>query len=579
MRFKENRSGRKDRLIATLPHIRIQVKRAGTVRNSSLSLAALGLGLHLAWILCTSLGSLSIVPGASLPGFEALAGQGASPVFVAAMASQALVLLAAGAFSADDPGFFGGRPAAIAASVALAAGTAAVFVVDLSGISSGALPLLGAAVIGIACAVLLLFWGIAFSRMDLPSIVLNISCAMAVAVIIFCCLDNFVVGLHDSWTPGSWTLAVLPLLEAPCALLSGASRGASETPDAPAFPLRRGKFGTMLAVSMALFGIALGLLKIIATPGILSNGNDDFKVVALVLACLCVPVLLLLPLPRGEKRGSRWDLMLRPLLVVVAIAAFAGPLLLEGSPAPALFLLIACYLYVEAILWSLLAGPSREYRLPPVFLVGIGRGALSFGALCGILLAANTPLIDNLPAGVAGGAVVCIFAIGYVLNPRIDIARRDALASQATDGAPSGKDAVSTGTASASATLMGAAGLPGAPSTAASGGSPGELPTSADGTTASAATPGIPSARTDADAYWRACESIARDNGLSSRQTEVLYLLARGHNAAYIHDKLRITLSTAKTHIYRIYKKLGVHNQQEILEIVEKVLAEKDARA
>lgn len=579
MRFKENRSGRKDRLIATLPHIRIQVKRAGTVRNSSLSLAALGLGLHLAWILCTSLGSLSIVPGASLPGFEALAGQGASPVFVAAMASQALVLLAAGAFSADDPGFFGGRPAAIAASVALAAGTAAVFVVDLSGISSGALPLLGAAVIGIACAVLLLFWGIAFSRMDLPSIVLNISCAMAVAVIIFCCLDNFVVGLHDSWTPGSWTLAVLPLLEAPCALLSGASRGASETPDAPAFPLRRGKFGTMLAVSMALFGIALGLLKIIATPGILSNGNDDFKVVALVLACLCVPVLLLLPLPRGEKRGSRWDLMLRPLLVVVAIAAFAGPLLLEGSPAPALFLLIACYLYVEAILWSLLAGLSREYRLPPVFLVGIGRGALSFGALCGILLAANTPLIDNLPAGVAGGAVVCIFAIGYVLNPRIDIARRDALASQATDGAPSGKDAVSTGTASASATLMGAAGLPGAPSTAASGGSPGELPTSADGTTASAATPGIPSARTDADAYWRACESIARDNGLSSRQTEVLYLLARGHNAAYIHDKLRITLSTAKTHIYRIYKKLGVHNQQEILEIVEKTLAEKDARA
>lgn len=519
------------------------------------------------------------MPGGSLPGFDVIGGQGASPLFVAAMASQALVLLAAGAFAPDEPGVFGGRTAAIAASIALAVGTAAVFVASPSTQAGAALPMLGAGVIGVACAVLLLFWGIAFSRMDLPSIVLNISCAMAVAAIVFCCLDSFVLGSRLGWTPGSWVLAALPLLEAPCALLGGAARSDEKLFDAPAFPLRQGKFGTMLAVSMALFGIALGVLKIVAAPGILAIGNDDFKIAALALACLCVPVLLVLPLPRGDKRGSRWDLMLRPLMVVVAVAAFAGPLLLESSPAPALFLLLTCYLYVEAILWSLLAGLSREYRLPPVFLVGIGRGALSLGVLCGILLAENTSLISGLPAGVAGGAVVCVFAVGYVLNPRIDIARRDALASQATDGAPSGKDAVSTGTASASATLMGAAGLPGAPSTAASGGSPGELPTSADGTTASAATPGIPSARTDADAYWRACESIARDNGLSSRQTEVLYLLARGHNAAYIHDKLRITLSTAKTHIYRIYKKLGIHNQQEILEIVEKTLAEKDARA
>lgn len=533
------------------------------------------------------------MPGGSLPGFDVIGGQGASPLFVAAMASQALVLLAAGAFAPDEPGVFGGRTAAIAASIALAVGTAAVFVASPSTQAGAALPMLGAGVIGVACAVLLLFWGIAFSRMDLPSIVLNISCAMAVAAIVFCCLDSFVLGSREGWTPGSRVLAALPLLEAPCALLGGAARSDEKLFDAPAFPLRQGKFGTMLAVSMALFGIALGVLKIVAAPGILAIGNDDFKIAALALACLCVPVLLVLPLPRGDKRGSRWDLMLRPLMAVVAVAAFAGPLLLESSPAPALFLLLTCYLYVEAILWSLLAGLSREYRLPPVFLVGIGRGALSLGVLCGILLAENTSLISGLPAGVAGGAVLCVFAVGYVLNPRIDIARRDALAGQRADdgrvsagrsdaGAgsnPSGAsignatDAIDTRSAGDARFAYDARSAEGARTAGGASPTPPTSPSSAQKrsiSTAAAST--AAAANADVDAYWRACSAIARESGLSRRQTEVLYLLARGHNAAYIQDKLRITLSTAKSHIYRIYKKLGIHTQQELLEIVERKL-------
>ena len=66
-----------------------------------------------------------------------------------------------------------------------------------------------------------------------------------------------------------------------------------------------------------------------------------------------------------------------------------------------------------------------------------------------------------------------------------------------------------------------------------------------------------------------ACERIAGRYLLSQRQTEVLYLLARGHTAGYVQDKLCISLSTAKSHIYNIYKKLDIHKQHELLAMVE----------
>lgn len=65
------------------------------------------------------------------------------------------------------------------------------------------------------------------------------------------------------------------------------------------------------------------------------------------------------------------------------------------------------------------------------------------------------------------------------------------------------------------------------------------------------------------------CEAIADRYLLSRRETEVMFLLARGHNAAYIQEKLYISRSTAKTHISHIYRKLDIHNQQELLAMVD----------
>ncbi|MEA5020040.1 MAG: helix-turn-helix transcriptional regulator [Gordonibacter sp.] len=72
---------------------------------------------------------------------------------------------------------------------------------------------------------------------------------------------------------------------------------------------------------------------------------------------------------------------------------------------------------------------------------------------------------------------------------------------------------------------------------------------------------------------WRGlaetCCFVAEENGLTSRECDVLVLLARGYNQERIAQKLYISQSTAKTHSYNIYRKLGIHSQQNIIDLIE----------
>lgn len=46
-------------------------------------------------------------------------------------------------------------------------------------------------------------------------------------------------------------------------------------------------------------------------------------------------------------------------------------------------------------------------------------------------------------------------------------------------------------------------------------------------------------------------------------------MLARGHNGYHIRDELGLSYNTVKTHVQRIYRKLDVHSQQELIDLVE----------
>nr|WP_269090200.1 helix-turn-helix transcriptional regulator [Adlercreutzia muris] len=65
------------------------------------------------------------------------------------------------------------------------------------------------------------------------------------------------------------------------------------------------------------------------------------------------------------------------------------------------------------------------------------------------------------------------------------------------------------------------------------------------------------------------CRDAAAAFGLTERETEIFMLLARGRDVGYIEKTLFISRNTVNTHRKNLYRKLGIHTQQELLSLIE----------
>ena len=65
------------------------------------------------------------------------------------------------------------------------------------------------------------------------------------------------------------------------------------------------------------------------------------------------------------------------------------------------------------------------------------------------------------------------------------------------------------------------------------------------------------------------CARLVKRCKLSPREAEVLTWAAQGRNAKAIAEKLFISESTTKTHMSNIYRKAGVHSQQELIALLD----------
>lgn len=63
-------------------------------------------------------------------------------------------------------------------------------------------------------------------------------------------------------------------------------------------------------------------------------------------------------------------------------------------------------------------------------------------------------------------------------------------------------------------------------------------------------------------------ETLAREHDLTAREKDILVLIARGATVAETAQKLTISENTVKTHVKRVYGKLGVHSKQEVIDMV-----------
>lgn len=66
------------------------------------------------------------------------------------------------------------------------------------------------------------------------------------------------------------------------------------------------------------------------------------------------------------------------------------------------------------------------------------------------------------------------------------------------------------------------------------------------------------------------CSLLGERFGLTERETEIFAMLARGRNGQVIREHYVVSRNTVKSHIKHIYQKLGVHSQQELIDLVEK---------
>ena len=67
----------------------------------------------------------------------------------------------------------------------------------------------------------------------------------------------------------------------------------------------------------------------------------------------------------------------------------------------------------------------------------------------------------------------------------------------------------------------------------------------------------------------RLCEKIQRDFGLTDREGEILYLLYQKRSRKKIAELLTVAPSTVQGHIDHIYKKMGIHKRDELVEFID----------
>lgn len=195
----------------TFPRISITVDDdRGMGTQGELSVLSLGFGIHQAWIYTAMFGTNSIFEAQAPTIFSNFAESPVSLVFLISIVVFGLSLLFAAITDQKFLRFYTAKRVLMGAAVLTALGTFAVFASSAPGAVGIVATVFAGVATGIGSALLLLFWGTAYSRYGAATIVMNTAVAIVIAVAIYS------VALHVVPSPFSGILtACLPLLELP----------------------------------------------------------------------------------------------------------------------------------------------------------------------------------------------------------------------------------------------------------------------------------------------------------------------------------------------------------------------------
>lgn len=69
-------------------------------------------------------------------------------------------------------------------------------------------------------------------------------------------------------------------------------------------------------------------------------------------------------------------------------------------------------------------------------------------------------------------------------------------------------------------------------------------------------------------------DQVANEHSLTPREREVMGMLAEGYTRAYIREALEVSDGTAKAHIAHVYAKLGIHHKDDLLDYIDRRVAQ-----
>ena len=501
-----------------------------------------------------------------------------------------------------------------------------IFSGDASGLQF-AFTILSGLLTGFGSAILLMSFGVSYSTCDSLSNIISFASSIIVSALLYVGL----ITADSSWPPISAILTVAaPLVECLCLNIGSVKNVDTLSFYDITLPVKTVPFALHICLPSLIYGIVLGLIR---NTAIFATSANDIPgspaIPPLLSSLLCGVVIAAALLPKRVDFDFSSFRMLTPVVAVLLASIVLTP---QASDLHVSIAFCTSYFLLEACLWTFYATISQEYRISAFTSYGLGQGSLSLGTLIGCCGANSLIPFFASPEGIPFLVALAFVSIvlgssllptraelrgtlkrkayclllnnegfsadikspvlaSIVAPPPMGITPSVAAQTQEPKEGESDAEAVvstaSATTASSEDCERNASQAPPAPKSgprpAATKSVAGKHPERADAFKAKAPSGAAPTTGPSPSAneserqddqqkvgrFKRRVLAVADNYLLSQRETEVLFLLAHGKNAAAIQEQLCISAGTVNTHMRHVYRKLDVHSQQELIQLID----------
>lgn len=391
-----------------VPRVTINIDFKEGTSFGELSIISLGYGLHQAWIYSSMFDKGGIFGTSGLqagPFNDQL-----SLAYFVSILVYGLLLLVASVLDTRLIRPLHATPTLVIAALLSSTGTLLLLAPDGSLLSSEALQLASGVLTGAGSSVLLLAWGIAFSRRDSASVVINGALSIAIGFGIY--------GLVLHQIPFPWggvASALIPFAE--IALLLVLRRHVSLDFDNrqlifQPLPINHARFVLRFGLPVFFLGVALGIMRQTSIETILPGSAFEDQALLFVTACAATVLIMVTFLALGGD--ERWHTFFRPLIPFIAVTAVFIPFTAGGASFWGTSVVLVGYMSFEALMWIFFSELSQRFRLSTIFVFGLGRGVMALAALGGSTLPLFTGAL-GAPTGLGEMGTVLIVLVAMML--------------------------------------------------------------------------------------------------------------------------------------------------------------------